>query len=427
MKIENLKSEREGNRTRVSAQVKWEDCERPPQEIYFETAEEFSKDISCNPHAFLVACIIPAMRFGERRIFIDAEICPELQVGLITVMGFICNWFEWYKPESNTVRIEAKQQKHIFLSSKSPRAGFLFSGGIDSLATLYANHHHYTVEHPGFIKDGLLVYGLEVTEPNHFVLVLNSLSIVAHDSGVTLIPVYTNIRDLGPENNDVFWKDFWINEFMGAAFSAVAHTFSRRLSSLSINACHDIPNLIPYSSHPLLNPNFSSSDLKIRHEGIHLSRFGKTTLISNWDLALQHLRVCNETEYYTDKTLNCGICEKCVRTMLALVGADALNKTTAFPVNNVTPELVDEAVQLQENTFPLYGELLTPLSKVGRHDLVHAVERKIAEFYHDQKKQMWRKRAEPIVEFDRKYLKGNLKKLKNLAFDQKKMKQTYPS
>jgi hypothetical protein len=209
---------------------------------------------------------------------------------------------------------------------------------------------------------------------------------------------------------------------MGATFSAVAHTFSSRISSLSINSCHDIPNLIPYGSHPLLNPNFSSSDLKIRHEGIHLSRFDKTKLISDWDLALQHIRVCNNTEYYTDKTLNCGICEKCVRTMLALVGADAMNKTTAFPVNKVTPELVNEAVHLKENTFPLYGELLVPLSKVGRYDLVRAVERKIAEFYQDQKKQKWRNKIDPIVEFDRKYLKGSLKKVKNSVFDKKTMK-----
>ena len=417
MKIENLRSAKKDNRTRVSAQVTWEDYERSPQEIYFETIGEFAVDISCNPHAFLVACTMPAMRFGEKRISIDAEICPELQEGLITAMKLICNWFDWYKPESGSVRIEAKQQKHVLFPSKTPRAGFLFSGGIDSLSTLRWNRLHYGVEHPSFIKDGLLIYGLEVTEINNFEQVLKSVSILAQDTGVTLIPVYTNIIDLGPEDLDIFWKDFWSNEFMGATFSAVAHTFSRRLSSLSINSCHDIPNLIPYGSHPLLNPNFSSSDLKIRHEGIHLSRFDKTKLISDWDLALQHLRVCNQTEYYTDKRLNCGVCEKCVRTMLALVGAEALNKTNAFPVNDVSPELVDKAVHLKENTFPLYGELLAPLAKVGRHDLVHAVDLKIAEFYHEQKKQEFRKKIDPIVEFDRKYLKGSLKKVKNSVFD----------
>ena len=121
--------------------------------------------------------------------------------------------------------------------------------------------------------------------------------------------------------------------------------------------------------------------------------------------------------------MNCGECEKCVRTMLALVALGVLKKATAFSKNNVTEELVDSAVDLEPNIVPLYRQLLEPLAEMGRHDLVRAVERKIADFYHDQKKEKWRKKTiQPVVEFDKKFLKGNLKKLKNLAFDQKTMK-----
>jgi hypothetical protein len=426
MKIINLRTEKHNARVRSCATVLWEDSGRPDQDIYFETDETFAEAITCNPHAFIVACTMPAMHFGEKRIYVDAEICPELQDGLITAMSLISNWFDWYKLDSSIVRIEAKQQKKILFPSKTPRAGFLFSGGIDSLATLRGNRVHYPPEHPGFIKDGLLIYGLEVRDPKEFDHVLKSVFILARDAGVTLIPVYTNIKDLGPENGKVFWEDFWIHEFMGATFSATAHAFSKRLSSLSINSCHDIPNLMPYASHPLLNPNFSSSDLKIRHEGIHLSRYEKTKLISDWDLALQHLRVCNRTEFYTDNTLNCGLCEKCVRTMLALEGSGALERTTAFPVNHLTQELVDEAVQLKENTLPLYGELLGPLAKVGRHDLVRAIKSKIADFYYRQKKERWRNNIiQPVVDFDEKYLGRNLKKMKRTILSLEAIRRFY--
>jgi hypothetical protein len=418
MRIDDFRSEKKDNSYRVSAKVTWEDCERPPQDIYFETVGEFAEDISCNPHAFLVACTMPAMRFGEKRIFIDSEICPELQGGLITAMSLICNWYDWYNHTSSLVRIEAKQQKYIGSSSKTPRAGFLFSGGIDSLATLRSNRIHYSSEHPGFIRDGILIYGLEVRTPKSFKYVLNSVSILAKDADVTLIPVYTNIKDLGPENNKIFWEDFWIHEFMGATFAAIAHLFSKRINALSINSCHDIPNLMPYGSHPLLNPNYSSSDMRIRHEGIHLSRFERTKIISDWDLAIQNLRVCNDTNYYQPGMLNCGRCEKCVRTMLALLACGVLEKTGAFPIKNVSDELVNEAVHLGANTIPLYDELLAPLAKKGRNDLVHAIEHKKDEFYQQQKKEKWKKRTiEPIAEFDKKHLKGNLKKLKNFAFN----------
>ena len=37
MRIEGLHSEKRGDRTRVAATVKWEDCDRPAYELYFET------------------------------------------------------------------------------------------------------------------------------------------------------------------------------------------------------------------------------------------------------------------------------------------------------------------------------------------------------------------------------------------------------
>ena len=414
MKIEEFRSEQENNRAKIAATVVWENCDRPVQELYFETDEEFAGDISCNPHAFLVACIMPAMRFGEKRLFIDAEICPELKDGLITNMGLISNWYDWYVPERDIIRIEAKTQSRALYSAKSPRAAFLFSGGVDSLATLRANRINYPLEHPGSIKDGLLVYGLEVNKPKNFDYVMNSVSVLAQDTDVTLIPVYTNIRSLGQEKNSEFWDDFWVNEFMGATFSAIAHVFSRRITSLSINSCHDIPNLMPYGSHPLINPNYSSSDMRIRHEGIHLSRYEKTKIISDWDLALQHLRVCNKTEYYQADTLNCGKCEKCVRTMLSLLALGVLKKSSAFPVNDVSEELIEEAVQLGANTIPLYSELLAPLSEIGRNDLVRAIERKITSFPRLEFKKKWKKRTiDPIARFDKEYLNGSIKKIKS--------------
>ena len=72
VKIENIRSEKKANGAEVAATVTWEDCSRPPQEVYFETDETFADSLSCNPHAFLVGCIIPAMHYGEERIFMDA-------------------------------------------------------------------------------------------------------------------------------------------------------------------------------------------------------------------------------------------------------------------------------------------------------------------------------------------------------------------
>jgi hypothetical protein len=146
MRIEQLSTTEGNGRVRVSAKVTWEDCDRPAQEIYFETLPEYAESVSCNPHAFLVACILPAFRFGEKRVSLDAEICPELKDGLVTVMKWLRHWY--YEPEKALVQIEAKKQDSP-LSQHKQRAGMLFSGGIDSLATLRANRLNYPLEHPG--------------------------------------------------------------------------------------------------------------------------------------------------------------------------------------------------------------------------------------------------------------------------------------
>jgi hypothetical protein len=426
MKIENLRSEKHGNRRRVAATVIWEDCDRPVQELYFETDEAFAEDLSCNPHAFLVASVVPAMHYGEQRVFVDAEVCPELRVGLITAMSWIRHWY--YKHNHKIVRIEARTQSDIPTSPTPQRAGFFFSGGIDSFATLRANRPNFPPEHPWSIKDGLLVYGLELDKPEAFEHVVHSLSGVAQEAGITFIPVYTNIYLNYRQEDAVNEFSFWIDEFEGAALAAVAHAFSRRLSVVSIASTDDISSLAlinrqnfkPHGSHPLLDPNYSSSDLRIRHDGIELSNFTKTKLIANWDLALQHLRVCNKYKHYRPDMLNCGRCEKCVKTMLALLALDVLDKTHAFPVDDVSEELVAKLIikpregsvdcdyLIYHNNF---RELITPLSEKGRHDLVRAIKDMIRQsLYH---KTSWKAK---VRQFDKEHLNGNLARFKRLVF-----------
>ena len=109
MKIDNFRSEKRNGRATVLATVTWEESDRSAQEIFFETEEKFGESLSCNPHAFLVGCILPAMHHGERRVFLNAQICPELREGLNTVMSWMRHWFE---PDHRLVEIEAKVQSY---------------------------------------------------------------------------------------------------------------------------------------------------------------------------------------------------------------------------------------------------------------------------------------------------------------------------
>jgi len=391
MKIQNLRSD---GIARVAATVIWEDCDRPTQEIYFETTEAFAQDLTCNPHAFLIACIMPAMRHGEARVFIDAEICPQLRNGLITAMTWMRHW---YGAKRKLVQIEAKTKSHLPTPRPPQRAGFFFSGGIDSLTTLRTNRLDFPSEHPGSFKDGLLIYGIEKdAEPEYFEQVVSYLSEIAQDADIRLIPVYTNVRYLDQDGA------FWGQEFQGAVLAAVAHALSRRLTTVTIPSSFDINHLYPYGSHPLLDPNYSSSDLQIHHDSVLLSRLTKTKIVADWDVALQNLRVCNKKKLIKPGALNCGQCEKCIRTMTGLLALGKLDKTPTFPKADVTENLLVTNAYIKHPPYGefYYRELIAPLAAKGRHDLVRGIEQIIARYH----------RQERLKQIDRQFLKGNLLK-----------------
>lgn len=398
MKIENLRTEQRGSATRVVATLTWENRDRPSQDIYFETTEEFAQDLTCNPHAFLIASIIPAMRYGETRIAMTEAICPQLREGLITNMHWLSHW---YGGNRQPIAIEAPVRSTPLNINISTRAGLFFSGGVDSLAALRNNRLNFSQEHSSSIKDGLLVYGLLKGEDEFnpaFKRVIGAVSEIARDADLNLIPintnVYTHLRDLDQDFR------FWRYEYQGAALAAIAHAFSRRLTKVSIAATYDLANLDVWGSHPLLDFNFSSSNLQIQHENIALSRLAKTKLIADWDLGLKNLRVCNNSQIYESDRLNCGKCEKCVRTMTALIALNLLQQTDAFPASDLTENhLVAKARISDSYEASCYRELILPLSAIDRYDLVRGIQKAIARYQEKDLKGI-------IKKIDRTLLKG---------------------
>jgi hypothetical protein len=360
------------NRTQATASVTWEDCDQPKRTVFIETESQFSDDISCNPNAFIVGCLLPAMHYGEKRIKIEEEICPFLNEGLKTAMGIIRHWSdESYRPLS----IEAKKAHPSPYLNQKRHAALFMSGGIDSLAALRLNRLNYPKTHPGAIKDCLLVHGFDiggVVERGMKYPVFDrakaALSHLVKDANVNLIPVYTNIRHLCDN------RDLWLEKFFGAVLAAVAHAFVSRLNMVFIASSYDITHLHPCGSHPLLDPVYSSYNLRIVHRDLELSRMEKLQIVASWDAAFQHLRVCLAN---VPDRLNCGRCEKCVRTMLEFLAINELHKTTAFEENDVSPELLSAFSIRIRDREPFYQEILPLLKDQGRDDLVEAIEGKL--------------------------------------------------
>ena len=373
MQVRNFTRTINQDKTRVAATIIWENCDRPEEEIFFETTAEFGQDLVINPDAWLLACALPAMRYGEERITLDAPISPEIRDGLINAMRCL---IDWHGGARKVISIEAVTRSVPLFSTQSKRAAGFFDGGINALAMLQDNHHNFYSGHPRRIQDGILVTGIFDAPPEVSLDLqdVDSISNIAQDAELEVILVTTNayshLRDLDLD------LSFWRCEYMGAFFAAIAHAFIPRLASASIASSHNYANLGAWGSHPLLDPLYSSNSLQIRHENLALSRLEKVRLLEEWDVALQHLRICDSQA----NDQNCGKCQKCVTTMTEFLALGLLKQIPTFPEQDVSPELLLNSCKVNHiYDRHCYQELIEPLSQIGRQDLVNSLEQIISQ------------------------------------------------
>jgi hypothetical protein len=138
------------------------------------------------------------------------------------------------------------------------------------------------------------------------------------DAGIEFIAGSTNIRTFV---NSVDWTNAH-----GPALLATALFFKHRLSEFHIPSSYTEGSYPRWGSHPDLDPLLSSESMRFVHHGSHVNRVQKLELVTRSPLSYGRLRVC----WIQDIGLkNCGVCEKCVRTQIALdiVGELAKYKT----------------------------------------------------------------------------------------------------
>ena len=374
MILSDLHTRQTGGRVRAVATVTFEECGEPRRQVFIETEAAFANDLFANPHAFAVGCLIPALHFQERRLAIHGPICPMLKEGLETVMALMQHWTAG---RLRPLAIEAPVDKFSHRTNTARHAAIFLSGGMDSLAALKRIMDAYAPTHPAYPRDALLVHGFDIggvvargAKLHVFDRARAAMTPVAAAAGLSLVPVYTNLRHLCDD------RDLWLNQFFGAVLAAAAHALAARINLAWLASSYDIPHLHPCGSHPLLDPAYGSSDLDIRHRDVGLSRLEKIKTVAGWGVAFQNVRVCLAN---VPDRLNCGRCEKCLRTMLELEALGLLGRTDAFAENAVDPAWLDAfsiTIRVRE---PFYKALVEPLRQRGRHDLAEKILDKLGE------------------------------------------------
>ncbi|HEY1251817.1 MAG TPA: hypothetical protein VGH97_11555 [Thermoanaerobaculia bacterium] len=399
MRISHLRLERSAAGARASARVTFEDAPRPPLELFFETDSRGRDDLSPEPEAFLTACALPAIRSGERRIRIEDAVCPRLAEGLATAAALLQGW---YGGARDPIPIEPAAGFRAPVPRLPARAGFFFSGGIDSSHLLHVNRLQFPREHPHSFADGLLLHGnlkAESEDSPWSVRALAAVGRTAEAAGLTLLPIRTNLWELLPD------LPFVTRESLSSGLAAAAHLFRRRWTRVSIATGLGVASEVPRGTHPMLDPLYSSSAVDVRHDPIRLTRLERLAELAASPPGVANLVVC--LAYPAAPRLNCGECEKCVRTMTQLVAIGRLEEARSFPHRDVTPAMI-RAVPVTPVDALYYGNLSEALAQRGRLDLVRALQEKLREM---ERLARWSVDAGwtgRLRRLDRRYLGGRL-------------------
>ena len=376
MRVENFRRTTSEGAVRVSANVVWEDASREPFPLFYETDEEFARDLPEDANAFLLSVAISASRDGERRILLERPVSARLAEGVTIALSMLR---QWYGGTRTLPRVESEAGFRDAQRSAG-RAALCLTGGVDSMHSLWWNRSNYSMTHPRAFRTALYVVHLSFPAGDALPRArdvarrqLKALAGICEETSLELRTVRTNVRLIEPTLR------FTQAEGLGSLLAAAAHVQAGEISSFSIaSSSYEASDLRPWGSHPHLDPNFSSDEVEIRHEDGGLPRSEKVRRIAGWQPAMRHLFVCFEGPL-EDGRVNCGRCEKCLRTMTALLAVGGLDGIETFGNSGVTPEAIRRMpLSYDPNEFPhLWEPLAGSMEKIGRFDLARSIRTRL--------------------------------------------------
>lgn len=260
--------------------------------------------------SFLCATMIPAMLAG-----VDLRIRAPVSGRLLKSTTAIQQIFSRWDARFQKITVRAPIREGPPESGKG-EVGCFFTGGVDSFYTLF--------EHFAEIDRLIFVHGFDVRLSNVPLRqrIIASIRAIAAGLGKPALEVMSNIREFSDPLVD------WGKYYHGAALASVALFLAPRFRKVYLGSSHSYNETDPWGSHPAVDPLWSTEATELVHDGCELSRSQKIAQIAGKDIVLKSLRVCWQNP---QGTYNCGKCEKCLRTMVSLRLAGALDRCTTFP------------------------------------------------------------------------------------------------
>ncbi len=302
--------------------------------------------------SFALNAVAPAMKLGLP-LHIETPVSTQFLRLLARTQAFMPN----AHPYLHEVAVEAA----ALPSTGAPAAlqkdqrgvALFFSGGVDSFYSLLTRRAEIT--------HLIFVHGFDtmLTSPAIGARNVQAMRQAAAELNKPMIEVETNFRRL----LDTY--EPWSHHTATAAQVAIALLLAPQFRRVYIAENYDYFG--ERSMSDALH-GFGTDGVEVVLDGTYCLRSNKTAYIAESETALRWLRVCWQNK---ELAYNCGRCEKCLRTMIALHLAGALSRCRTFdrPIDVERVRYLD----LDEGAY-FWPELLHELERSDdQPDLTEAV------------------------------------------------------
>jgi hypothetical protein len=236
-----------------------------------------------------------------------------------------------------------------------PGAVATASGGLDSAFTLWRHAKDLAGYATLPIRQVVMMDGIELDgRPDDFRRAVGHNRAMVESLGLNLTVVKTNYRQALPHGMLLGY---------GSLLASCLYHFKGRAGNGLIASGHPYaaPEMIEYGSNALTDPLLSCNRFRIHHDGASYRRLDKMIAVAAWPEYASHVRVCWQDD---SNGLNCGHCEKCLRTALiqrVLTGVHP----PAFPPDVPLRTLI-EAVRVPRERKLYWAEFAAWIRETGR-------------------------------------------------------------
>jgi polysaccharide pyruvyl transferase WcaK-like protein len=306
-----------------------------------------------HPEALVPLLLLPAMRRGQNAHVVGG-VNRRLGKAVPAIQDMLHGWF----PETFR-KVEVGFAPSEWSGARAGRTACFFTGGLDSFCEVVRRREE--------IDDLIYVHGFDVPfddaprRHDAFQVMRQSASKL----GLPLIEIETDLRSFS--DRFLTWE-----EYHGAALAAVALSLQHSHGRVLLASSHVHDDATPWGSHPDVDPLWSTERLEFVNSGRGLTRVEKSALLAGSDAAMSGLRVCHMPP---PGTINCGRCEKCLRTAVSLLAVGALERCETLP-HEVRPEQLEPLLFQHEFSRLYWLDNLAALRTFGKAPaLVAALER----------------------------------------------------